>query len=89
MGIWQIHVIWSIMGAKVKSGYPRMGNVIRDFRRLILSRHMRFENIQHIMWTNCASLLVCPVAHGLAGDRQTSSFLRTKNRTKTTGPNGG
>ena len=78
----------AIMGVKVKSLSPRMGNVICDLRRLILSRNMRFENIQHIMWTNCASLLVCPVAHGLAGDRQTISLLRTKNRTKTIGPNG-
>ena len=36
MGIWQIHVIWSIMGARVKSVYPRMGNVTRDLHRLIL-----------------------------------------------------
>ena len=64
----------------MKSFSPRMGNVIRDFRRLILSRNMRFENIQHIMWTNCASLLVCPVAHVLAGDRQ--PFRSSEQRTE-------
>ena len=49
MGIWQIHAISSVLGARVKSVYPGMGNVTHDHNHLVVPRSMRFENILHTM----------------------------------------
>ena len=55
MGIWQIHAISSILGARVKSVYPGKGNVTRDLHLLVVPTKMQFENILHIMWTSVSS----------------------------------
>lgn len=52
MGIWQLHALSSVLGARVKSVYPGLGSVSKDLHRLIEPRQMNWQNVVHVMWTN-------------------------------------
>ncbi|KAK6187257.1 hypothetical protein SNE40_005323 [Patella caerulea] len=54
MGIWQIHALSSVLGVKLFSVYPQLGNanVRADLHRLILPRVQTCLGTVYIMWTS-------------------------------------
>ena len=54
MGIWQLFGLVSVLGKKICSVYPQLGNpVVRnDLNRIIMPREMRFGEQVYIMWTS-------------------------------------
>ena len=55
MGMWQVHAVSSILGAKVKSVYPGLGPVAKDLHRLVYPREAKESRTVHIMWTHTAN----------------------------------
>jgi hypothetical protein len=54
MGIWEVFALSSILGAKIISVYPNMGNrvVRQDFNRTILPRMLHTTDAFSVMWTS-------------------------------------